>query len=374
MSESLSNDLLEFEKLLKKTKMISSIPNAPKSPNFNDKDIDFSEIEKQMNLNAASNHSQSLQYSVVDELNQKVFTPLDKYSTIIPILDNPDIDIGEIKPMLKTEQSLINISNTNSTTQNTICNRQPKQHQNERSSYDSSPDSNFSYTPSDSLGSCTSESTVGQELVELNDQIFNNKPSSKIHSNSHEFSQNTNHHTDNPRIAPHLDTTEKFMLEQFSIDKEIEQMITSSTVSSLPSLSTSHIELTSPTLVSNKRPSSHLEGNVKKSKRCCNQEKVLQSNLELTKIRKCFSVLKSNYIELCETHNSVVDRLAKSEKENCILRSTLNNTITEKEKLEDDKDRFQLKNEEMKAILDSLLHEIITLRSKSTNNKLNCTL
>lgn len=87
-------------------------------------------------------------------------------------------------------------------------------------------------------------------------------------------------------------------------------------------------------------------------------------NLEKGKLLKCFKTLRNNYLSLCESYNDVVDRLNGSEKERKMLAAKTVNSETEKEDWKIEKDRILLEREDMKAMLDALLHEVTILRRK----------
>ena len=77
--------------------------------------------------------------------------------------------------------------------------------------------------------------------------------------------------------------------------------------------------------------------------------------------------MRNNYLSLCSSYNELVDKLESVEQENQILieQSKLNNGNEEQWKIE--KERFMLEREDMKSMLDALLHEVTILRRKTKN-------
>ena len=102
-----------------------------------------------------------------------------------------------------------------------------------------------------------------------------------------------------------------------------------------------------------------------------NVSKEITSNslsfIQNQKLLKCFSSLRNNYLSLCSSYNELVDKLESVEQENQILieQSKLNNGNEEQWKIE--KERFMLEREDMKSMLDALLHEVTILRRKTKN-------
>lgn len=365
MSQTISNDL--FDNMLKKSGKEIVITKNSINHTMMRKELDFSEIEQQMNSNAVTQLGQHLPFLLSESDTRPQLLLLNKNITDKAMVS------GENNSMLSgigidIKKTIINVEDCTTET-NTDINVGNRTHT-DSIIYNSSPDSNFSCTPVDSLGSCTSESTVGHELAELSEHILGN-PSVKGHL-VHRLDNLKNSVNKNQNHLDYIeaDDTEKFLFDQLSIDKEIEEMMSSSCAFANDSNNPQPI-------TSIKRNSSEDLDFTRKEKKqkILVKPQVREPEVKYdSDLRKCFSILKSNYLKLCQTHNQVIEELNETKKETYQLRTALRQLITEKDRLENDKDRFLLKGAEMKATLDSLLHEITSLRAKLRGNKINCTI
>ncbi|AWU75446.1 uncharacterized protein C5L36_0B06910 [Pichia kudriavzevii] len=290
--------------------------------------------------------------------------------------------------------------------------------------YESSPESNFPYTPIDSLESCTSNSSVGHEMIQSIDDhgifrshILDDDFSSKVDIFINNTETNTGNEllqNDKECVNPlHNDkidleqdnTTGKFLIDDFELDKEIEQMIYSFNGRPksihpepgleknvhIPSVAVSksqelskkpndgrQLESVLPAQAQFPRKRANSSNNSTKknegTKRRKNktgkpnaqpQNSISSSSNEENKFLKCFSILRTNYLSLCESYNKVLDKLEFVEEQNkALLEKTKAVSDSEREKWKMEKDRFLLEREDMKAYLDGLLHEVTVLRQR----------
>lgn len=368
MSHIITKDVLDFNNILS----MSNNENIGEMKNLNSQykvdaltdsknEIKFSDLEKQLNINAAQISPYHFQLN-----NQQLHNPQSLCNSLMTD-NNPEIGLDT--HLQSRDGSQFSIT----------------------SSYESSPESNFPYTPMDSLDSCTTSSVTGNDVTKksetLEESVFRahfletNKNSNEI-----EIEYNDKNVESGDPFVQNMDKTayvsvksdislgeNKFLLDEFELDQEINKLI-----SGPPDLSFDEEcqtgDKTQNTIAGTiqdiesapqKRSSTHLDDAVTepsaKSKKPKIETKV--PGTPDNKFLRCFSILRSNYLSLCESHNELVDRLDAMEQENKKLIEKSNEKEQEEWKI--DKDRFLLEREEMKAMLDSLLHEVTILRRKT---------
>jgi hypothetical protein len=341
MPQSLAEDVFNFtdmmlvHKIVPKKITVSDIhieDDSRDSSSFS-KELSFSELEKQMNLNAS-------QIPCNFQINNSEIPSQSKDHINIEIPNDLNIDF------LSESRERSQFSSTNSGT------------------YESSPESSFPYTPVDSLESCTTGSIIENETytrsVDRNDEVIQENITYK------EINLNTETNT----------ISSQPFLSDLSLDQEIEQIIKNPLDSSFKNINFSNTIENSGSKNEILKPKKILKrvyanenniDNIEAKKQKLSSVSINQEN----KFLRCFSILRTNYLSLCESYNDLVDKLSASEEENRKLRSQSINLDAEKEQWKIDKDRILLEREEMKAILDSLLHEVTILRSKENQHDIN---
>ncbi|TID29184.1 hypothetical protein CANINC_002141 [Pichia inconspicua] len=353
LSQSVSNDLLDIQNLLKthtndSEDELLTVPTA-----ITHNEIGHFNIEQDTTVIFSSQgktnqvlHSRKSTESVKKSLSSTNITPyfeLPNSKEESTTLSNSNRSKGDDKIKSRTD--------TNNTT-NTYTNNNMSQHGMNCVgiiSGNSSPNSNFSCTPIESVSSCTPEATLTSELNEIYDSLPT--MNTMKHSINNDPNDNVQTQIDNKYQMNNIevDAAEKFFLEQFSIDEELEKIISSPSNPLNQSVENETEKFTS----------SNISRNSKKRK-VSNEPAVDNSSL-----RKCFSKLKSNYLSLCQTYNRLLDDYNKTKHQNKELRRALDDAITEKEILENEKDYYLVEREDMKAAIESLLHEVTIYRSKS---------
>ncbi|GAV29050.1 hypothetical protein PMKS-002529 [Pichia membranifaciens] len=241
-------------------------------------------------------------------------------------------------------------------------------------SYDSSPESNFPYTPVDSLESCTTDSNIDNELAKnIKAELFDNIHILDDRYNVQINTSNADNTAGNPEI----------LLSDDILDKEIEQIISAPLDVQIDSIYSTEnersVDNNQAQLNRHKRAYSVVRGTptedtLDRTKKRKVEGTKPQSSQKETKFLKCFSILRANYLSLCNSYNEVLDKLSTAETENQILSQRLASKENEKEQWKIDKDRFLFEREDMKAMLDGLLHEVTVLRRKERQNKMRSTI
>ncbi|KAG0688750.1 PAX-interacting protein 1 [Pichia californica] len=415
MSHILSHEVVELDSLLAAA---NSIP-AQISHQQN-QDLLFSDIEKQMNLSASQFTTSAHPSS--NEINSENFFKVDSI---------PELQLGS---HLQSQQQLQMVSHLQSQQQfqTTKMLRQQRQHQIQRQqqpqkqsppsppqqqhqqqqqvvyklaenvpmdttalcdymnselstrssstershgilSYDSSPESNFPYTPIDSLESCTTDSTIETDLMKtLKTELLNT-----------ESLNNTV--LENSKIS----NSEKFRLSDDLLDKQIEQIISAPINVQIDSIYSSNDGQNNQSLVTKqeqmtqqqiqrdqyqtntlKRTIENSNNTVSyKNKKARIDENQSSDFIQENKILKCFSILRTNYLSLCTSYNEILDKLSDVETENKSLLKKIEDKENEKEEWKANKDRLYLEREDMKAMLDGLLHEVTILRRRERQSR-----
>lgn len=312
MSQQFSDDVLELSRIVNSSN--TSIPNKSSVST----DLSFTEIEKHMSLNSAQIPYGSFQ------------------------LDN------EIHPHHKDH---INIELPTDLNIDFLTEPREGSHISAEScgSYNSSPESSFPYTPVDSLDSCTSGSMIEQEIGDVDkhkDITLGNYSDPNNEKNA----------------------VDRSLLSNFSLDQEIEQIVSATTDFKDENISTK--DISNEKLL---KRSFHNNSNKKNKDKISlhKRQKISEPLGQENKYLQCFSILRTNYLSLCESYNQMVDKLSACEEENKRLKNQSINLDQEKDQWKIDKDRILLEREEMKSMLDSLLHEVIILRRKENENIVN---
>lgn len=343
MSHSVSNDFVDFHDLLKRhSKDIEDgLFTIPTKTNYKEFDC---KLDQHITMKTTSRCRTNLTLPIKESLqttkhflthNQNLLNEPANISIIDTHRSN-----GEAKE--QSFQDTKKVKDTNIINLSIGPNDKPVT---ETLSGNSSPNSNFSCTPTESVSSCTSESTLGNDLNEVSDVL----PTSPEPHLPNILADSYDTDNECQMNSAEVDAAEKFFLEQFNIDGEIDKMILSSCTPQIHSMN-----------CSKKRSAlSNISGNYKK------QKIIQEPNFNDSNLRKCFSKLKSNYLSLCQTHNHLLEDYNKTKHQNRELRRALDDLITEKEILENEKDCYLLEREDMKAAMESLLHEVTTIRAKS---------
>lgn len=283
------------------------------------------------------------------------------------------------------------------------------------SSYNSSPESNFPYTPVDTLDSSATTTSLNLEnnlVKNVKEALLDEEDilalESKIHNNPGQLSdEESQHHNtvENPTFLLNDDLLDKQIEQIISapVDHSLDLLVNKKEVTSLPidldsediltsseqietkskveshikdkqniaeekSLKRSHAEFSSNS------EDIHLKGinNNKKVKR--EESRVKETPAKDNKFLKCFSILRSNYLSLCSSYNEILDKLSATEAENKILKEKTEAEEREREQWEMDRYRYELEREDMKAMLDGLLHEVTVLRNKERKRKVKSTI
>lgn len=317
----------------------------------------FSEIEKQMNMNAAqiqpthyptnNNQSHQIRRTQQGEQTQQVFLT-QKGASDASIKD--EIDVNSVLYARPYPQDLSQITG----------------------SYDSSPESNFPYTPVDSLESCTTDSNIDNELAKnIKAELFDDMHILDDRYNVQINTGNENKVTNNPEP----------LLSDDILDKEIEQIISAPLdvqIDHIYSTDTKSPEVRQLQQKPSKRTylaanDTRKEDTLDRTKKRKFEQTESSSSAKESQYLKCFSILRANYLSLCNSYNEVLDKLSTVETENESLSKRLKTKENEKEQWKIDKDRFLLEREDMKAMLDGLLHEVSVLRRKERQNKMRST-
>ncbi|ODQ45494.1 hypothetical protein PICMEDRAFT_13209 [Pichia membranifaciens NRRL Y-2026] len=319
----------------------------------------FSDLEKQMNLNAAQIHP--THFSIEDIQSHR--TRREQHTQ-------------QVQQDYQTQKSIPDIhSKTNFNINSVISSRSYHQDLTHATgSYDSSPESNFPYTPVDSLESCTTDSNIDNELAKnIKAELFDD-----IHILDDRYNVQINtSNADNTASDPEI------LLNDDILDKEIEQIISAPLdvqIDSLYSTENERLAVNNQAQLNpHKRAYSVVRGTptedtLDRTKKRKVEETKTQSSQKETKFLKCFSILRANYLSVCNSYNEVVDKLSTVEAQNKILSQNLATKENEKEQWKIDKDRFLFEREDMKAMLDGLLHEVTVLRRRERQNKMRSTI
>lgn len=343
MSHILSQDVLDFNTMLTNTaKKEKKLFSRCKQLNDNstklevaNRELLFSDLEKQMNMNSVQ-----IPTNFLSDKEQK----RQNFTNNAQLQKHDEFDINSTLNSRSQSRDSSHLTNN----------------------YDSSPESNFPYTPIDSLESCTTDSNTDDDLVKnLKDDLFNNTDSLENHFNN--------------TISNDL------YFDDNMLNKEIEQIISAPVevqIDSVQKIENDSSNITdSHNLESLKRTNENLELStdfeISSKRRKIVHLENLSSDTEIednNKFLKCFSVLRTNYISLCESYNDLLDKLEFTESENRLLVDKFNQIENEKEQWKIDKDRVLLEREDMKSMLDGLLHEVTVLRHRERKNKVRSTI
>ena len=319
----------------------------------------FSDLETQMNLNAAQIHPT---HFPIDDI-QSHRTRRVQHTQ-------------QVQHDYQTQKSIPDMNSKNNFNISSVMSSRayPQDPTHATGSYDSSPESNFPYTPVDSLESCTTDSNIDNELAKnIKAELFDNIHILDDRYNVQINTSNADNTAGNPEI----------LLSDDILDKEIEQIISAPLDVQIDSIYSTEnersVDNNQAQFNPHKRAYSVVRGTptedtLDRTKKRKVEETKPQSSLKETKFLKCFSILRANYLSLCNSYNEVLDKLSTAETENQILSQRLASKENEKEQWKIDKERFLFEREDMKAILDGLLHEVTVLRRKERQNKMRSTI
>lgn len=234
-------------------------------------------------------------------------------------------------------------------------------------SYNSSPESNFPYTPIDSLESCTSGSNDELDFKSFNDNLFDNNKQNEFSFDNDSKPNNTIFFNDT-----FFDSEiEKMMSISNNTNNEHQDESFDSTINNKKIEKSQRNKINETSIVHSSFEDHNKTNNISKISKnhIPRHNKSDVTNSREKKLLKCFSILRTNYLSLCDSYNNLLDELESTEIEKNMFTSKCYEMEKDKKQWQFEKERLLLEREDMKSILDGLLHEVTTLRVES--NKRN---